>query len=221
MSATPAEGTVTKLFEGIHGVPHAEIVVFTKDDEGPGAKGIVYNTLGLPLDFTDDQFRALDPEALATEFRGDAVWMNGPRRVLADSVSVELFDEGRVTSVDGIAMQTIADVHVPDLEAFLSSQRPPYTQLLVNRTTMWTFRKGRQVHELISPDGHVFVMQSLSRRVDPNLDPDRLATLGARLSPPAGWEYRVRTLEEDLLVGARGDAHIVLDEFENNYQRED
>lgn len=221
MSPTPAEGTVSKLFEGIHGVPHAEIVVFTKDDEGPGAKGIVYNTLGLPVDFTDDQFRALDPAALAAEFHGDAVWMNGPRRALADSVTVELFDEGRVTSVNGIAMQTVADVHVPDLEAFISAQRPPYTQLLVNRTTLWTFRKGRAVHELVSPDGHVFVMQSLSRRVDPNLDRDRLATLGARLKLPAGWEYRVRTLGEDLRVGAHGDAHIVLDEYENNYQRED
>jgi hypothetical protein len=26
-------------------------------------------------------------------------------------------------------------------------------------------------------------------------------------------------LEEDLVVPARGDAHIVFDEFENNYQR--
>ena len=29
----------------------------------------------------------------------------------------------------------------------------------------------------------------------------------------------VRTSEEDLVVPARGDAHIVFDEFENNYQR--
>ncbi|MFG2487985.1 hypothetical protein ACGFSI_35225 [Streptomyces virginiae] len=221
MSSTPAEGTVTKEFDGLHGVPHAEIVVFTKDDGGPGATGVVYNTLGLPVDFTDDQFRALDPASLAAEFHGDAVWKNGPRRALMDTVAVELFDEGRVTSVDGIAMHTVADVRVPDLEAFISSRRPPYTQLVVNRTTLWTFREGREVHELVSPDGHVFVMQSLSRHVDPNLDPDQLATLGARLSPPAGWEYRVRTLEEDLRVGAHGDAHIVLDEYENNYQRED
>ncbi|QNE79588.1 hypothetical protein F0344_34540 (plasmid) [Streptomyces finlayi] len=64
-------------------------------------------------------------------------------------------------------------------------------------------------------------MQSLSRHVDPDLDRDQLATLGERLSPPAGWQYRVRTLEEDLRVGPHGDAHIVLDEYENNYQRED
>ena len=36
---------------------------------------------------------------------------------------------------------------------------------------------------------------------------------------PQGWQYRVRTLDEDLVVPARGDAHIVFDEFEDNYQR--
>ncbi|WP_185303070.1 hypothetical protein [Streptomyces finlayi] len=93
------------------------------------------------MDFTDDQFRALDPAALAAEFHGDAVWKNGPRRALMDTASVELFEAGKVTSVDGVAMHTVADVRVPDVEGFLSSQRPPYTQLLVNRTTQWTFLK--------------------------------------------------------------------------------
>ena len=39
---------------------------------------------------------------------------------------------------------------------------------------------------------------------------------------PEGWTYRVRTPDQDLVVRARdGVAHVVLDEFENNYQRED
>ena len=50
---------------------------------------MVYNTLGLPVDFTDEQFRALDPTALAAEFNGDAVWMNGPRRAQMDTATVE------------------------------------------------------------------------------------------------------------------------------------
>jgi hypothetical protein len=62
-------------------------------------------------------------------------------------------------------------------------------------------------------------MQSMSRHVDPNLEIEQLATLGQRLKLPPEWQYRVRTTEEDLVVPARGDAHIVFDEFENNYQR--
>jgi hypothetical protein len=222
MSSTPTTGgTVTRTFEHLHGVPHAEIVVFTKDAQGPGASGLLYNTLGLPVDFTDEQFRALDPAALAAEFNGDVVWTNGPRRAQMDTATAELLDAGKVTSVGGIAMHTVGVIPVPNLEVFLSAERPPYTQQTVVRTTQWRFLAGRQVHELVSPEGHVYIMQSLSRHVDPDLTTEELATLGERLQLPEGWQYRVRTLDQDLLVGAHGDAHIVFDEFEDNYQRED
>ena len=50
----------------------------------------------------------------------------------------------------------------------------------------------------------------------------RLPNLGERLQMPDGWAYRVRTPDHDLVVKARdGVAHVVLDEFENNYQRAD
>ncbi|MER6216957.1 hypothetical protein ABT213_23250 [Streptomyces sp. NPDC001674] len=113
----------------------------------------------------------------------------------------------------------MSDLHVPDLQMFLSAQRPPYTQLTVRRTNVWLFRRGTEIHELISPEGHRHVMQSLSRHVDPELDLDDLPTLGERLQLPEGWQYNVRALDEDLEVSAHGDAHIVFDEYENNYQR--
>ncbi|MFE9454817.1 hypothetical protein [Streptomyces sp. NPDC006739] len=56
---------MTRTRENLHGVPHAEIIVFPKDADNSGATGIVYNTLGLPVDFTDEEFRALDADALA------------------------------------------------------------------------------------------------------------------------------------------------------------
>ena len=95
----------------------------------------------------------------------------------------------------------------------------PYTELTVNRTTDWVFKQGQEVHELVAPSGAVYVMQSMSRHVDPNLEIEQLPTLGQHLKLPQGWQYRVCSLEEDLVVPARGDAHIVFDEFENNYQR--
>jgi hypothetical protein len=40
---------------------------------------------------------------------------------------------------------------------------------------------------------------------------------------PDGWQYRARTLDEDLVMAVTYDDDppnmIVLDEFENNYQR--
>ena len=205
--------------EGLHGVPHGEVVVFTRDTDGPGASSVLFNTLGLPDEMTDEQFRALDPEHLKAVYRADAIWLNGPRRALMDAATAEFLDEGRVSNVGGIPMRTVGRVHVPNLDLFLSAQRPPYTELTVDRNTDWLFKRRQDVHELIAPSGAVYVMQSMSRHVDPNLEIEQLATLGQRLKLPPGWQYRVRTLEDDLVVPARGDAHIVFDEFENNYQR--
>ena len=48
-----------------------------------------------------------------------------------------------------------------------------------------------------------------------------LPTLGDRLSLPKGWQFRVRTLEEELVMSATYDTDprntIVLDGLENNH----
>lgn len=204
----------------LRGKPHAEVVIIKRDAEGPGAVGICYNTLGLPDRLSDEQFRALDPDALKAEFGGDGVWMNGPRRAQMDEATASLFDDGRVTSVGGIPMQVVAKVRIPDVRTFTGT-RPAYTETEVERATTWVFRAGQPVHELVAPTGKVYAMQSASLLKDPDLEA-QLPTLAERLHLPDGWHYRVRTPDQDLVVRAReGVAHVVLDEFENNYQRED
>jgi hypothetical protein len=47
---------------------------------------------------------------------------------------------------------------------------------------------------------------------------ERLETLGADLALPEGWSYRVRVLDEELVVDTSASlATIVQDEFENTY----
>ena len=228
MRLTKEPGTVPVTADGLRGMHHAEIVVFTRDPQGPSATGTVYNTLGLTDDLSDAEFdarfRALDPEVLRATFHGDAVWMNGPRRALMDSFTAAALDEGRTTPVGSIPMRTVATLQIPDLDRFLGSRRPPYTEITVGRTTEWVFDRGREVYELVAPDGGVYVLQSASQHVDPDLTLDKLPTLGERLQLPDGWRYQVRTLDRDLVVRAqRGGtkAHIVFDEYENNFQRVD
>jgi hypothetical protein len=227
MTFATEQGTVPVAAEKTHGKHHAEIVVFTRDAEGPGATGEVYNTLGLTDEFSDEQFdalfRALNPEALKATFGGDVVWKNGPRRAQMDSLTATALNEGRTSPVGDIPMQTVATMHIPDLDVFVGSTRP-YTEMTVGRTTKWVFDRGREVYELLAPNGSVYVMQSASQAIDPDLTAERLPSLGQRQQRPDGWQYRVRTLDDELVVLAqRGDveAHIVLDEFENNYQRVD
>lgn len=224
-SPTPtSDDPVDLTAENLRGVPHAEVIIFTKDAEGPGASSIFYNSLGLPQELSGDEFdahfRAIDPDALKAEFDGDAVWMNGPRRSMMDTATVQFLEGGEVTNIGDIPMRLGGRLQIADMSQLLG-KRPAYTELLVDRTTTWVFIAGREVHELVAPSGAVYVLQSLSRAVDPDLSVEQLPELGQRLQLPDGWQYRVRTLDEDLVVLARGDAHIVFDEFESNYQRVD
>lgn len=208
----------------LRGVPHAEVVIVHKDADGPGAVGVCYNTMGLPVRLSDKQFdeefRALDPDALKAEFGGDAVWMNGPRRTQMDTVIGEASEGGKTTNMGGIPMLNVARLVIPDVSRYAATPTP-YTETEVDRTTTWVFDAGKEVHELVAPNGSVYCMQSASLHVDPDM-PEHLPSLGERLNLPDGWQYRVRTLDQELRVVAHGGvAHIVLDEYENNYQRED
>ena len=219
MTAPSTPENVSVHLHDLRGKPHAEVVIIKRDTDGLGAVGICYNTLSLPGRLSDAQFRALDADALKAEFGGDGIWLNGPRRAQMDEASAEVLDDGRVTSVGGIPMQTVAKVRIPDVRMF-AGRRPAYTETEVERSTTWVFHAGQPVHELVAPDGSLYAMQSASLIKDPNLA-EQLPDLGERLHMPDGWTYRVRTPDQDLVVQAHdGVAHVVLDEFENNYQRE-
>jgi hypothetical protein len=221
MSTPQASRPVPVHLDGLQGKPHGEVVIIKRDAEGMGAIGVCYNTLSLPDHMSDEAFHALDAEALKAEFGGDGVWLNGPRRAQMDEATADVFDDGEITLLGSIPMQVVGYVHIPDVRVF-AGQRPVYAETSVERTTVWVFKAGRKVHELVAPSGHVYVMQSASLINDPDMSEHAAADLGDRLQIPEGWTYRWRMLDEDLVVRAEdGMAHIVLDEYENNYQRED
>jgi hypothetical protein len=195
--------------------------------DGPGGAGNYYNSLGVIDDVPDEEFdarfRALDPEDLRREHGGDAVRFNGPRRFLADRFTAEDFDGGKVSMVGPIPMYLYGTFVAPDFDAFIAGKQTPYVETVSRRTTTWFFEAGSEVHELVSPEGIVFVMQSASLGVDPENAVDTLPTLGERLALPEAWTYRARTLEEELVMRATYEDDppntIVLDELENNKQQ--
>ena len=113
----------------------------------------------------------------------------------------------------GITMRRIAQVelgHEPKLG--------PYNEMHVNRGAIFFFDAGKKVYELIRPDGAAFVMQARCVGVDPTMSDERLDTLGDDLALPDGWSYRVRVLDEELVVDTSASlATVVQDEFENTY----
>ncbi len=89
----------------------------------------------------------------------------------------------------------------------------------MDRDNTWIFREGREVYELIDPDGDAYVMQSYSHQVDDTLTSADLPSLGERLQLPAGWSFRARVVPSDLVVQATGQATVTQDELRNTYQK--
>lgn len=213
--------------ENSRGKHHAEVLIMTRDADGPGGSGNYFNSLGVVDDVPDEEFdarfRALDAQTLQQQYGGDAIRFNGPRRFLGNRYTAQAFDGGRDSMLGPIPMKLYGTFVVPNFDAFVSGTQAPYRETVSRRTTTWFFDAGAEVYELVTPEGTVFVMQSASLMIDPENTVDKLPTLGERLSLPEGWQFRVRTLEADLVMAAHYDDDppntIVLDEFENNYQR--
>lgn len=214
--------------ENWRGKPHYEVLIMNRDAKGPGGTGNYYNSLGLTFGLSneemDKRFRALDPEKLKKTYGGDGVRFNGPRRFVVNRFSAMAMDGGNPSLMGQIPMYVYGTFTAPDFDAFIAGKQVPYRETPSKRTTTFYYSAGEQVYELVSPEGSVFTMFSSSLRVDPNNTIDRLPTLGKHLKElPAGWTYRVRTLGKELVIAATYESNppntIVLDEFENNYNR--
>lgn len=210
------------------GKPHYEVLIMNRDAEGAGGAGNYYNSLGLTFDVSDEEmdarFRALNAKELAKEYGGDGARFNGPRRFLVNRVSGMTWNGGKKYMMGTIPVFVYGTFVVPDYDAFMAGTQKPYHESVSKRTFAFHYDAGEEVYELISPEGAVFTMFSASLKIDPNNTIDKLPTLGERLSLlPKGWVFRVRTLEKDLVIEGTHDSDppntIVLDEFENNYQR--
>jgi hypothetical protein len=94
----------------------------------------------------------------------------------------------------------------------------PYTERYVDRGAIFFFDAGKPVYELVDPEGKAYVLQAYCISVDPHMSEETLLTLGDRLQMPEGWTYRVRILEEELVIDTTDHVATVLqDEFENSY----
>ncbi|HKG28920.1 MAG TPA: hypothetical protein VKB01_07290 [Thermomicrobiales bacterium] len=199
----------------MHGARYGEVLLVT--GRLNRIEATVYNTLGLN-DSPDDLWQALDTEAIKKTYRARAVILNGPRYFLMDKVSIVDPGEG-IFDFGGLQMRRLATVRLP-LTALLGGlHRQPYTEQPVRRTTVYVWDQGREVYELVVPDGTTYVMQSYSLAVDPTLTEADLPMLGSRLQLPEGWRYRARRIEEEWALEVDGEARVVQDELENSYQR--
>jgi hypothetical protein len=83
-------------------------------------------------------------------------------------------------------------------------------EVQVMRDTLLVFNAGMRVHELTNPEGNVFVL--FAHHVDPyNLQEINFqdADSMAYLTPPEGWTYSTRILDEELALDSDNSDGVV------------
>jgi haloalkane dehalogenase len=182
----------------------------------------VYNSLGLN-DCPQPLWDALDLNAIATEREALLAIKNGPRYWVLDRIAplnnedtMPIDGFGDTATFGGIDMRLVA---VVELTSGASGENEPYVVNEVQRSTVFTFVAGRRVFELEDPDGGVYVMQSMSQVIDPELQLYELVSLDEVLDLPDGWIFRTRVLQEELELVADGLARVVTDDLLNTYQK--
>jgi len=206
-STTPPVGMAER--DDLRNVRYCEVLVATR--HGMSAVAAVYNTLGVN-DCPADKWRALDANKLKKELKATEVILNGPRYFVMDRNA--LANPGDVKNFDSLDARLVAQLEIKQKQ-----KRTPYAENTVDRQSQYVYERGKNVYELVSPYGRVFIMQSYSQEIDKSLNEQELQSLAIRLKLPKGWQYRVRKLDDDLVVRNSGtQAHVVQDDLRNTYQ---
>jgi hypothetical protein len=174
----------------------------------------VFSTQGLN-DCPQSQWAQVDASALKAELGATQVTLNGPRNWAIDSFGSSMLLDTTVRTFGSLQMRQAGAIDLTLVEAL--SLGGTYTVRSITRDSEFIFFAGRPVYELVDASMRVFTMQSYSQE-KVSLTAQDLATLGTRLTLPAGWSFRVRTLDTTLRVKAANQHQNVLqDDLLNTY----
>jgi hypothetical protein len=197
------------VIDGVFGKRYGEVLLVTVGESGPQAT--VYNTFPLN-DCPAELWDALNAEVIAERNGTVAALLNGPRYWLMSSIGKLHREALEHSTFGGLEMIRQATVG-------LASMNPaPYNVNQVDRKAVFTFDAGREIYELVDPDGRRWVMQTFSQTIDPALTLADLPGLASRLKLPQGWSYQTRTPSTPLVVETTGQpACVTQDDLANSY----
>jgi len=219
------DGAHQKRVEGMHQTRYIEIFLAAKDPETEKFIAACYNTMFLPAGIPDSkdtapqaQVAAIDFKAIAQEFGVLGASLNGPKIWLPDWTDIET---GKTRTFGEIQAPWVAQLNMGDkLEGVESSE--PYKPVTIKRNSSLGWNKGTTVVLLDDPDGTTWIMKGFQLGLEPRHSYDEfLANAPARYKNlPAGWKFRVATLEKDLIETPEGGvATIMPDEHFNVFDK--
>ena len=200
-----------RLISDMRGVRYGEVLAVMSRDEKLQAD--VYGTQMIN-DCPAELWDTLNADEIAKDMGALFVKLNGPRYWMLDGLGTKVaMVEPVMREFNGLLMRRIATVDLGD-----TPSTAPYQERFVNRGAVFFFDAGSGVYELINAEGKAYVLQAYCVGVDPTLRQSNLGDLAGRLKSPAGWTFRSRILDEELVVDTTDHAAtVVQDELENTY----
>ena len=197
------------------GSRYCEIILVDTEQGQPKAR--VWGSQGLN-DCPQERLDNLNLEQIADENNAILAVLNGPRIWLVDSVGGQT-NEPKLQVFGELLMRRLAELVLNGSQGS-GGEQSPYTETTVKRNTTYRFDAGQMVYELTSPNNETYVMQSISLMEQPTLTELDLPNLETLLQLPAGWTYMARSLSEELVMIADGEATVIIDSLGNAYQKE-
>ena len=144
--------------------------------------------------------------------------LNGPKLWLPDWAEI---DSGVVREFKGLKAAWVATLDMGN-NAGGVSESTPYKPMSIARKSGLGYNKGTMVLLLDDAEGNTWVMKGFQLGLKPQYTYNEFVAAGqSRFKKlPAGWKFRVKTLEKDLVETPEGGvATIMPDEFFNVYDK--
>jgi hypothetical protein len=211
--------------ENMHLTRFIEIFLATPDPKTGKLVAPCYNSMftaqGIPTSKNtapQELVAGLDFDKMKQEYGLKGASLNGPKLWTPDYTDIEM---GVERDFNGIKATWVAQLNMGDNTGGVSESNP-YKPMTIARKSELGWKKGTTVLLLDDADGNTYIMKGFQLGLKPQFTYEQFVAAGQSnfKKLPAGWKFRVKKLDMDLIeTPENGVATIMPDEFFNVYDK--
>lgn len=219
-----SDSAVNRRIDNMHGVRYIEIFLAARDANGnlvAACYNPMYGDWGIPESkdtAPQDLVAGIDFDQLKAEYGLLGASLNGPKIWTPDWSTAMV---GNVRDFNGIKAPWVAQLDMKKAGAV--ADVTPYEPMTIARDSSMGWPAGTKAMLLDDAEGNTWIMKGFQLGLEPRFEYDDFLANGATYFEklPAGWKFRVVTLEKELIETApqNGLVTIMADEFFNVYDK--
>jgi hypothetical protein len=219
-----SEGAVFGRVDGMHQARYIEIFLAGREARTGNVVAACYNPMFTKPGILVSRDAApqglvegIDFDKLTADYGLLGASLNGPKIWTPDWAEVQI---GKERDFNGIKAPWVGQLNMKKAGAV--ADLAPYEPMTIARESRLGWNKGTTVMILDDADGNAWVMKGFQLGLEPKFTYEDFLANGASYfkNLPAGWKFRVTTLEQDLIETPEGGvATIMSDEFFNVYDK--